>query len=390
MPDELATAISEQALATQDPISAAGSRMIKGEQPKPDADPTAEEPEEDPNAEPEVFNPEPIDAPSDPLAVPEGEELGEEETTDEPVEEEKPKAKLFTVEVPTPHQEGTEFTDPVTGERTTRPPKGAGVLQIPNLTQEAADTLRFHLKRSEKLPKLEERLAQENEDTATVDFIRQRPEEAIHLITAKQPAIAEGFAVNWMRRNPDAALKALRTLELLPADAIDMLDQAERELDPKAKRNRKLEADAAQREADDKVKEGIRGVQLSVAERRFADRSVESIQDIASTLKLQGEDLKDFVHLASSKLQDAFAGNPSMSPTQMTALLQPIVRRFASIPQKPDPTPDPAALMKRKADLANKHKRLGSGRSPIAPAGVVKLKPGATLDDASAALRAAR
>lgn len=225
----------------------------------------------DPIAEPEVV-------PEIPVTTEEAAPETEAEPAAEPEAEEP--APTFSVSVPLPNGTGENGTT------------NAGLLDIVLPSQEAADTLRFHVKRSERYGRLEQQVERAQADSATVDFLSTNPIEGMLWMGEKFPQASENFLRTQLKANPE---KAATWLQEMGFDV---------QIAPENVRAVQAEAKLAALEAKQGVAEGQQKFTGETAKQRFNATANEAVDTLtaAAGLAKDSEDFEIFAHRAVTRL----------------------------------------------------------------------------------------
>jgi len=314
----------------------------------------------------------PTDAP-DPAPEPDIPEPTDPEASaeDAPAQEPAAEAPQFTVTIPLPNGNGENG------------PTNAGVLDIALPTQEAADTLRYHLKQSAKAQRLEARLTATQSDVATVDFLEQHPADGLLWMAQQHPEAGNTFLEHWMRANPERAVAALQTLGFQVTT------------DQYNERAIMAEAKLAKAEMAERVRTGQAAFQTQMSTQQYRAQAMDVVEELATTAGLQPgtDDHAVFADLASRKLADLYkTQNGRVTGADMTTALQPLIQRFTATGSLHH-----SALQPRKengeftkavdpAKLAKKNDTLRKIAGPVAPgapvpAAVSKTPPNMSLYD---------
>lgn len=217
--------------------------------------------------------PEPVAEATEPVA-----EEAAPETEAEPDAEEP--APTFSVSVPLPNGTGENGTT------------NAGLLDIVLPSQEAADTLRFHVKRSERYGRLEQQVERAQADSATVDFLSTNPIEGMLWMGEKFPQASENFLRTQLKANPE---KAATWLQEMGFDV---------QIAPENVRAVQAEAKLAALEAKQGVAEGQQKFTGETAKQRFNATANEAVDTLtaAAGLAKDSEDFEIFAHRAVARL----------------------------------------------------------------------------------------
>jgi hypothetical protein len=266
----------------------------------------------------------------------------------------EPAAELFSIEIPGTNPSGAA------GE------PGTGTLQLDGLPQEFRDTIQFHVKRSARVPTLEQTVKDAREYATIADFYLERPIEAMHLVAKEKPAEATRFVRDWARQFPDEVLKIITELKLH--------ESSPRELE--------LDAKLALGERDASIDAGYGALQGSQRRRAYADEMSALFGTLTAPLKLSADDQTDLETLAHQRLdrvhreRKAQGREPFLTPQEATALLQPLIQKHL---KQPTPTPKPKGQPTTVADAEANAKRAvlqrkALGGAPAQRGGVAPTK----------------
>lgn len=289
-------------------------------------------------------------------------------------------APTFKVPVPLPNGNGENG------------PTNAGTLELDLPTQEAADTLRYHLKQSARAQRLDGRLREASADTATVDFLEQSPAEGMLWIAQQHPEAGDRFLDTMVRAHPDKVVAALTQMGLQVS------------VDPAKEETILARAELARRDAKDAVAKGQTQFQGQRAVQTYRAAATEVVEDLTASLGLaaDSEEYEVFATRAASRLTQLYQQKGAQAtPADMTAALQPLVQALRpAAPPAPhhsqtqprakdgtfaDPPKDPAALIAKNARLRQLAGAAGAN-APV-PAAVTKVAPTASLYDLQKAVR---
>jgi len=307
--------------------------------------------------------------------------------TDTPTEGAEPEAPA--AETPAEEPVTYQVTIPLPNGNGENGPTNAGTLDVALPTQEAADTLRYHLKQSAKAQRLESRVQATQQDVATVDFLEQHPTEGLFWMAEQHPDAGHAFLESWMKAHPERAVAALQTLGFQVTT------------DQYNERAIMAEAKLAQREMAERVRSGQTAFQTQMTTQAFRAQAMDAVEELASTVGLQPgtDDHAVFADLASRKLADLYkTNNGRVTGADMTAALQPLAQRFASTGSlhhsAVQPRNDVGQFAKPvdSAKLAKKNDTLRKIAGPVAPgapvpAAVSKTPPNTSLYDLRKSVR---
>ena len=292
-----------------------------------------------------------------------------EEKTDEESEEDKAEddksAKLFDVTIPAIAKKGGR----------------ANVnLELEGLPQEYHDLLQGHINRSQQLDVVQDQLETAREHETVARFLESQPLAALLMVDqedrekASPSNIGAQFVELWLKQNPKPGIELVHKLKYDDPD----------ELDQDSLRDK---AEAAQLRVEKKVQEGLtKQSQLALVHQFISDTGA-IIRSVAIEMKLDDDDLADFASMCGQKLKRVFDErvsknqDPRIPKADVLNLLQPAIRRFSGEPssggKKKGSDKDPAKRMKRKASVAERHLKVGGGKSAgtrAAPTGLAKFK----------------
>lgn len=273
----------------------------------------------------------------------------------------------FAVEVPIPNADST--------------------LDLTLPTQEAADTLRHHLKQSARVPRLEAKLDSYKQDAATVDFLEQSPTEGMLWMAQRQPEAAAEFVQLFVQQQPEWAVQMLNRLGF----------QVQATLDPETLN---IRAENAALKAQQRVEQGRAQRQSLSVQQQFHDAAVDVVQELAQTLGMTEAHPKYRIYAATAAdtVADLYNQNPRATRADIASALAPIVNelRPASAPsvraaiaakqprdeagrfaEPPKQQVKAQRLEKRNATM----RKIAGGATPVMAQGRAPLPPGATLDD---------
>ena len=329
---------------------------------------TLTDPAPEPVAEPEAA----AEPTTEPEPTPEGEP--------EPAAEEA--APTFKVSVTLPNGTGENGTT------------NAGVLDIELPTQEAADALRFHVKRSERFGRLEQQVQRAQEDSATVDFLSSNPVNGMLWMGEKYPQAAENFLRTQLRANPEKAATWLQEIGF------------EVQIAPENVRAVQAEAKLAALEAKQGVTTGQQQFAGEAAKQRFNATANEAVDALvaAAGLAKDSEDFEIFAHRAAARLVPLYERlGASATLADVTETLQPIVAKLVGtgltqprdasgkfVPATPPVDPLAAEADARKVQAAaqlalklknDKHRRLAGPVTTVPVSAITKMPASASLYD---------
>lgn len=311
-----------------------------------------------------------------------------------------PEAEATTEAAPegeaAPEVEGVSVTIPTANADGSKGPAGAGEWTVEGLPQEAADAMRYHIKRSAQVDRLKQQVTETRQQAGIADFYTKQPLLAAQLIEKEKPDVAKQFVAGWMKRNWRDTTSIIAEMGLGQAD--------ERILD--------AESRAAKLEAEQQIADGYRTLTSATRTRDYVQGVDETVQGVLEPLRLSPEDKQDLELLIGNKIsavhqERSQAGrDPFLTPTEVLDTIQPLVGRYVSraaapTPGKPaapkaqatPPATGPAISaeeLQRRADRAAQLKKVaGTPAGTVRPKGFGKVKStGHPLQDALKRMRA--
>lgn len=269
--------------------------------------------------------------------------------------------KLFTVDIPTLNADGSKG------------PHGRGVLSLEGLPQEYRDTIQSHVKRSQQLDVVQERL-QELEVLAPIaQFVRDDPFNAMRHVYLERPEVAEQFVDQWMVQNPRATLAAVRRLKLDSADEGIL----------------KEKADLARQRMESEVDGAWQGLRERDTARAYTTTCHSVIRELVGDVPMRPRDYQDFRVLAEDRIVEAMetakrqGRSPFVPRAELITALQPLVQRFVGKPPASSATGkarpgQPGKKLEDRARTADRFRQLKSGAAGTSaqrPTGVTKKLP---------------
>ena len=302
-----------------------------------------------------------------------GEEQEEEEEDDETAEERKPgegdedveedadadadqpKEKLYALDIPTvgAEKDGTH----------------AKMLRLEGLPQEFRDNLLGHVKRSQQLDGVLQRLETAREQETVARFYESDPLNAIRLVSVEHPKLAEEFVASWAIQNPKAILAIVRSAKLDTEDA-EKLD---------------LKGKVAHREMVDALSQAYGTLEAQEAVQAFRELATGTVQELADPLQLSAADTVEFAERAASwvtremQARQAKRQSPYLTKTELVTLLQPLVQKMTGSPGGAKPagkkplTKEEMAARQAKADTFRRLQP-GATRTGVKPTGTKKTR----------------
>lgn len=257
------------------------------------------------------------------------------------------------------------------------------VVTLTGLPQETADNLKHHFKRSARVAGLEAQLAESQQDSTTIEFMQQNPEDAMHWMEQAQPEAGQNFARSWIARNPEAALDVIAELRLT-------------EMDPETM---KIRSENERLRTENRIRDSQMKFDTTARARSFSSQAGGVIRQLATTLNLDFKSVsgKVFVETAARKLGDM---QPTASREDMTFALQDLVRETAEAmthkpqtvavgspngetpPDEGQPRDDATGKFKEKVDAQAKHRKLAGGRTVVTPINAIKQRGVGSIEDA--------
>lgn len=320
----------------------------------------------DPDSAP-ATDPPPEEPPTEPTPEGEDTEPTEEVTPSDPVPPATP-APEFDITIPLPAQEG----------------KRSGTLALAFPTQEARDTIQFHVKRSQDYDAVAADAEAGITARATLAHVESAPDQAMYVLEQIKPEAAKAYVENWMQRNPIAAAVAVR----------DLLGYSVEEAGNEARLTDR--AELAKLKAAEALRVSQSAYGQTLAQQRQQQVGSAAIRALAATAHIDLQSPEgDYV---AKQLATAFAQHLTTTPTATRADLAalPAVRDILNVYQRlvaPAPSPvkpskavttpaaDPVARMAAQRALADKMGKLAPGQTRIPALRAEKFKRGTTLDD---------
>lgn len=294
--------------------------------------------------------------------------------------EDTPEAPAAEPEPETPEGEAEPDATPVLAVeiphfRPDQPP-----LNLEGVPQEAADAMRFHIKRSASVPRLEEAVTAAQEDVATVQFLREHPTEGLFMLEKLAPQAAIGFVRSWLERYPEQAAKLVTDLRYDQFDAVDPYTVQTR-------------ARAAQMEAAQRTEQGAAQYQKTAQEQRFVAESRAVLTETLATLQLDATSprARIFRQVAADAMAEAYQANPRITADGLRLALQDTIAEFQrqqlpagkTLTLKPPALPprDPKGQFTHATKVAQTARKLAPGVQPINATPTVQAPRDGTLYD---------
>ncbi len=257
------------------------------------------------------------------------------------------------------------------------------VIKLSGLPQETADAMKHHFKQSARVPGLEAQLAQNQQDSATIEFMQQNPEDAMHWMEQAQPDAGAAFVRSWMARYSEEAINIVADLRLT-------------EMDPETMKTR---SELERLRTENRIRDSQVKFDHTAKQRDFSAQAVTVIQQLATALNLdpQTVNAEVFVRMASEKLGKM---NPTATTKDMTFALQDLARETAAAlnrepqtvvvgsskdetpPDEGQPRDDVSGQFKKKVDTQEKHRKLAGGRTTVTPISAIKQRGVGTIEEA--------
>lgn len=285
----------------------------------------------------------------------------------------------FKVAIPDLHRRRAQGEDAIT-------------LELEGLTQEQHDIIAGHLNRSQQLDVVQDQLNRSRQHEVVARFVESNPLAAMLLIeredrTSDAPKnLGAKFAEEWMRMNPEAALKSIQKLGFHDPDALDAERLKER-------------AETAELKAKGIIDEARTKTTGDMTRQRFTSETAAVLRQFGNQLELEGEELRDFVTLSAQRIKRVYdsrieAGrDPRLTRNDVLGIIQPVLKRFGELPGakagKPAQAKGKATAAKGKAgketiDLAKhfakreetkaRHSKVGGGKGSVTTAQGVTVK----------------
>jgi hypothetical protein len=293
-------------------------------------------------------------------------------------DEPKGKGRTFDVEIPTLNADGSKG------------PRGSGVLLLEGLPQEYRDTIISHVKRSQALEGVQQRLEEAREFETDARFFRNDPLNAMRLVAVERPELASKFVESWVVQNPKA------TKALIKALKIDEADEEKLELRGKI---------AAQTERD-ALAVAYNALDADGVKRDFITRAHEVVDEITGSLALDADEKADFEQLAGARIvaeqerRVRARQSPYLDKTELVAAIQSVVKKFTGAPPqkgrvKGKPGGTGGLSREQQGDRAKKVERFrqvrgGGSGSGVRPSGTKKSKMPRDMKERIALLRAGK
>lgn len=291
----------------------------------------------------------------------------------------KGKARTYDVEIPTLNADGSKG------------PRGAGVLLLEGLPQEFRDTIVSHVKRSQALDGVQQRLEQARELEVDARFFRNDPLNAMRLIGVEKPELAAKFVESWIHQNPKAVKALIKGLKLDETDEEKL----------------QLRGDLARQKERDELAQAYSAIEQDSVTQEFKDRAHSVVDELTGSLALDGDDKAAFEQLAGARIvaemerRAAARQSPYLNKTELLTCIQPIVKRFTGAPPaKGKATGKPGAgtgglsreQMRDRAKGVERFRQVrgGGSGSGVRPSGTKKTKLPRDMGERIKALRAGK
>lgn len=257
------------------------------------------------------------------------------------------------------------------------------VIQLTGLPQETADLMKHHFKQSARVPGLEAQLVQGQQDSTTIEFMQENPEDAMHWMEQAQPEAGEAFVRSWIARYSEKTLDLIADMGLAGMDAETMKTRSELE----------------RLRTENRIRDSQAKYDHTAQQRQTAALAGGVIRQIANTLNL------DFSKLATETFVQACAAVLGKMPRtttreEMTFALQDLTRQMVEIlnhkpqtvavgspdgekpPDDGQPRDDKTGQFKKKVDAMAKHRKLAGGRTTVTPINAIKQRGVGTIEEA--------
>jgi len=281
----------------------------------------------------------------------------------------KGKGRSFDVEIPTLNADGSKG------------PRGSGVLLLEGLPQEFRDTIVSHVKRSQALDGVQQRLEEAREYETDARFFRADPLNAMRLIGVEKPELAAKFVESWINQNPKATRALIRALK------IDDTDEEKLQLrGDLARQNERAELARACETLD---ADGVR--------RDFITSAHEVVDEITGSLALDADEKADFEQLAGARI----VAEQERRARALVAAIQSVVKKFTGAPPQQGKAKGKAKggtgglSREQQGERAKKVERFrqvrgGGSSTGVRPAGTKKSKVPRDMKERIALLRAGK
>jgi hypothetical protein len=204
----------------------------------------------------------------------------------------------------------------------------AAVLHLEGLPQDYRDSIAAHVKRSQQLDQVSQRLDKARELETVARFYQADPLNAIRLVAFEKPELAAEFVTDWVLQNPKAALALVR----------------QHKLDSEDSEKLELRGQLAQKKAQDALGKAYDGVRSLTAQADFMEQAAATVDELVEPLLLEDADAIVFADAAAALVQrEMQTRGRFLAKTELITLLQPLVKRFAG------PTDDAGGGKKLKA-----------------------------------------
>jgi hypothetical protein len=269
--------------------------------------------------------------------------------------------------------------------------KRRAVLKLEGVPQEFRDAINGHVKRSQQLDGVLQRLDQARELETIARFYQADPLNAMRLVAVEKPEFATKFVESWILQNPKA------TKALIKALKIDETDEEKLELRGKL----------AAKESREQLAQAYDAIDQDSTKAEFIDRSKGVVGDLVASLALDADDGADFEQLAGARIVAEMERriqarqSPYMTKTELATLIQPLVRKFTGAPPakakkgvkgqagREGLTREQMADRAKNVDRFRKVRGGGTGTG-VRPAGIKKTKMPRDLGERIKLLRAGK
>lgn len=321
---------------------------------------------------PAVAEPADLDAAPDGALTPDADETPATEDAPEGTEETPETTEAapeFDIAVPLPAAEG----------------KRSGTLEFSFPTQEARDTVQFHVKRSLELDAVKADAEAGLTAKAALDHLEQSPETAMFQLEAFKPEAAAAYVKNWASRNPIEAAKMVLGLGFVVQDPWNdgTGNSAERALADKTA--------LAKMQQDERMRKDRETFTQTFTQTRQQREGVAAVQAVMATVPGDPQSAQhrflanELASLAAAHL----TANPHATRADLASLpaVTQLVQSFQSLTPKAvvatpaAPPKDAKGRFRQQAQTAQTARRLAPGQSRIPALRAEKFKRGTTLDD---------
>lgn len=322
----------------------------------------------------------------EPEVAPTGTPVAEAAGTDEMVAPTETEAAATDGEQPEGEANAEEDVD-LTHEVDLTLPQGDGAdrgrIKLTGVSQEVADTIRFHQKQSARVPKMEQQLTEATDKAALLDYLVKAPVDGMLGLAGESPQAAQEFVGLWLKANPQSFATIAKSLGLTVGYGEGVDD-----------RLLMAEAKVAQMEQDTRVKAGRGSFDAHRAVDAYSNLATGVVEEFVDTIGLSDTPLAAGFRAACEKdLVDLYRRNPRADRAAILSAIQPMVDAFTTqranaaklrtqrVGQAQSQARDVAGKFADKDAKAQKFRKLGGGTSAFTPMSQEKLPPGTTLDD---------